>query len=40
MGKRVGDRVLVEVSDTASYYVRIVSVESGEDNEELPISGF
>ena len=40
MGKRVGDRVLVEVSDTASYYVRIVSVESGEDNEELPIGGF
>ena len=40
MGKRVGDRVLVEVSDTASYYVKIVAVERGEDNEDLPISGF
>ncbi len=40
MGKRVGDRVLVKVNDAVSYYVVIKSVEHGEDNEELPISGF
>ena len=40
MGKRVGDRVKVEVNDTMSYYVVIKSVERGEDNEDLPISGF
>ncbi len=40
MGKRVGDRVLVNVSDTVSYYVVIKSTEPGADNEDLPISGF
>jgi transcription elongation factor GreA len=40
MGKRVGDRVLVRVNDTMSYYVVIRSLEKGEDNEELPISGY
>ena len=40
MGKREGDRVLVEVSDTMSYYVKILKVTKGEDNEELPISGY
>ncbi|MBE6644817.1 MAG: transcription elongation factor GreA [Ruminococcaceae bacterium] len=40
MGKRVGDRVLVSVSDTMSYYVKILSLEKGVDNEELPISGY
>lgn len=40
MGKRVGDRVLIKVSDTMSYYVKIVALEKGCDNEELPISGY
>lgn len=40
MGKRVGDRVLIEVSPTMSYYVKIISVEKGEDNDELPISSY
>lgn len=40
MGHRVGDRVLVKVNDNMSYYVRILSLEKGEDNEELPISGY
>ena len=40
MGKRVGDRVLVNVSDTMSYYVEIRRITKGEDNENLPISGF
>ena len=40
MGHKVGERVLVKVSDTMSYYVKILSLEKGEDNEELPISGY
>ena len=40
MGKKVGDRALVQVNDTVSYYVVIKSVERGVDNEDLPISGF
>lgn len=40
MGKREGDRVLVEVSPTVSYYLVIRKIERGEDNEELPISSY
>lgn len=40
MGHKVGDRVLVNVSDTMSYYVKILALEKGVDNEELPISGY
>ena len=40
IGRRVGDRVLVQVNDKMSYYVRIVAVTAGEDNESLPISGY
>jgi len=40
MGKRVGDRVLVTVNENMSYYVRILKVEHGEDNTELPISNY
>ena len=40
MGHKVGDRVLVKVSDTMSYYVVIKKITKGEDNEDLPISGF
>ena len=40
MGKRVGDRVLVQVNDTMSYYVKIIAIEKGEDNTELPISEY
>ena len=40
MGKNVGERVLVQVNEKMSYYVRIVAVEHGEDNESLPISGY
>ena len=40
MGKKLGDRVLVTVSDTMSYYVQIRAITKGEDNEDLPISGF
>jgi transcription elongation factor GreA len=40
LGKREGDRVLINVDASMSYYVKIMRVERGEDNEELPISGF
>ena len=40
MGKKVGDRVLVNVNDKMSYYVVIRAVEHGEDNADLPISGY
>ena len=40
MGKKVGDRALVQVNDTMSYYVKIMAIEKGEDNTELPISEY
>ena len=40
MGRKEGDRVLVKVNDTMSYYVKIIKITKGEDNESLPISGF
>jgi transcription elongation factor GreA len=40
MGKRVGDRVLVEVNEKMSYYVVIKSITKDVDNEDLPISGY
>ena len=40
IGKRVGDRVLVNVSEKMSYFVQIRKITKGEDNEDLPISGY
>ena len=40
MGKKVGDRLEVIVSPTMSYFVQIRKITKGEDNEDLPISGF
>lgn len=40
MGKKAGDRVLVKVNENMSYYVKILSIEKGEDNTDLPISGY
>ena len=40
MGHKVGDRILVNVSPTMSYYVKILEITKGEDNDELPISGY
>ena len=40
MGRKKDDRILVEVSPTMSYYVRILEIIKGEDNEDLPISGY
>ena len=40
MGKRVGDRALVTVNDNMSYYVTILEIEKGKDNEDIPIAGY
>ncbi len=40
MGHRTGDRILINVSPTMSYYVKILKITKGEDNEDLPISGY
>ena len=40
MGHKVGDRVLIKVNDTMSYYVEIRRITKGEDDESLPISGY
>lgn len=40
MGKRVGDRVKVVVNDNMSYFVKILAIEKGEDNKDIPISSY
>ena len=40
MGHKVGDRVLVKVNESMSYYVTVRSIKKGVDNEDLPISGY
>lgn len=40
LGHRVGERVRVDVAPGRSYTIEIRAIERGEDNEELPISGY
>ena len=40
LGHRAGDRVAVRVNPSLSYDVTIRSIEKGQDNEDLPISGY
>lgn len=40
LGKKLGERAEVRVSDTMSYFVKILAIEKGEDNEDLPISSY
>ena len=40
LGRRVGDRVTVQVNDSYSYDVIIRAVEPGEDTGEAPLVGF
>ena len=40
MGKKVGDRVLVKVSDDYSYFIEIRKIEKGKDDESLEIRKF
>ena len=40
LGRRVGDRVTVEVNDNYSYDIVIRAIEPGEDTGEAPLVGF
>ena len=40
MGRRVGERALVKVSDDVQYYVKILSITKGTDDDSLPISSY
>ncbi len=40
LGHRVGDRVLVTVSDELRYYVVIRAIEKGQDDDSLAISSY
>ena len=40
MGRKVGDRVEVEVSPTMKYFVEIRAIEKGHDDESLEISAY
>ena len=40
MGHKAGDRVLVQVNDSYSYYIQIRSIEKGQDDDSLPIHPF
>jgi len=40
MGRKVGDRVKVQVSPTYSYEVVIRAIEKGSDDESIPISSY
>lgn len=40
LGKKIGDRVLVKVNDSYSYYIVIRSITKGKDDESIPISTY
>jgi len=40
MGRKVGDRILVEVNPALKYFVEIRGIEKGEDDESLEISSY
>ena len=40
MGRKVGDRVEVEVSPTMKYFLEIRSIEKGEDDTSMEISRY
>ena len=40
MGRKVGDVVHVQVNDRFGYDAKIIKIEKGEDDEDLPISEY
>ena len=40
LGKKVGDRVYVKVSNDYDYYVVIKSIQKGQDDETIPLNGY
>lgn len=40
LGHKVGDRVLIKISEDNSYFVTIKSLIKGEDDESIPLNGY
>lgn len=40
LGKKVGDRVFVKVSPDYGYYVKVLALEKGEDDESIPLNSY
>lgn len=40
LGAKVGDRVYVDMGGGKGYYVRITSIEKGQDDGSIPIGSF
>lgn len=40
LGKKVGDRVFVKASTEYGYFVKILNIEKGEDDESIPLNGY
>ena len=40
LGHKVGDRVLVKITEDNFYYVTIKSITKGEDDENIPLNGY
>lgn len=40
IGKRVGDKITVQVSETANYKIEIKKITKGKDDESLPITKY
>lgn len=40
LGHKVGDRVLVKITEDNQYYVQIMSLIKGEDDENIPLNGY
>lgn len=40
IGHKVGDRIMVKVSEDNSYFVTIKSITKGEDDENIPLNGY
>ena len=40
LGHKVGDRVFVKVNEDYSYYVKILSITKGKDDESIPLNGY
>ncbi len=40
LGKKVGDRVEVKTSDGYIYFVKILKIEKGEDDDSIALNGF
>lgn len=40
LGHKVGDRVFVKVNEDYSYFVTILSITKGKDDESIPLNGY